>query len=110
MHATRSLAGLTMVFALALSIHVSPAAGQTPSAQSQPGSAAASASSDTKQHVGDSGGDGGDALKRFSQHQQVDGQGGDGGDALRAFGKQKASGEGGSAALDRFTHTGKASE
>jgi hypothetical protein len=108
MHATQSVAGLTMVFALALSIHASSAAGQTPSSQSQPGSVATSPSSDTKQHVGDSGGDGGDALKRFSQHQQVDG--GDGGDALRAFGKQKASGEGGSAALDRFTHTGKASE
>jgi hypothetical protein len=109
MHAAQSVAGLTMVFALALSINASSAAGQT-SSQSQPGSVATSASSDTKQHVGDSGGDGGDALRRFSQHQQVDGQGGDGGDALRAFGKQKASGEGGSAALDRFTHTGKASE
>lgn len=110
MHATQSMAGLTMVFALALSIHASSAAGQTHSSQSQPGSVATSLSSDTKQHVGDSGGDGGDALRRFSQHQLVDGQGGDGGDALRAFGKQKTSGEGGSAALDRFTHTGKASE
>ena len=123
MRATQSIAGLTMVFALALSIHTLPATGQTlnngtasdqtvasPSSQPQPepGSVAAAAPSGTKQHVGDSGGDGGDALRRFSQHQQVDG--GDGGDALRAFGKQKASGEGGSAALDRFTHTGKASE
>ena len=123
MRANQSVAGLTMVFALALSVHASPAAGQTlnngaasdqtvasPSSQPQPGSVADAASSNTKQHVGDSGGDGGDALRRFSQHQQVDGQGGDGGDALRKFSKQQVGGEGGSAALDRFTHTGKASE
>jgi hypothetical protein len=96
MHATQSVAGLTMVFALALSIHASSAAGQTPSSQSQPGSVATSRSSDTKQHVGDSGGDGGDALRRFSQHQQVDGQGGDGGDALRKFSQhQQVDGQGG---------------
>jgi hypothetical protein len=125
MRATQSVAGLTMVFALALSIHASPAAGQTlnngaasdqtvasPSSQPQPqpGSMPTSATSGTKQHVGDSGGDGGDALRRFSEHQRVDGQGGDGGDALGKFSKQQVGGEDGSAALDRFTHTGKASE